>query len=77
MSRGLDVSGIDLVVNYDMPSYVSTYLHRVGRTARATNLGTAATIVAPNQVSLSHDLPSPLPSSCKKRAYMMWHRKTG
>jgi superfamily II DNA/RNA helicase len=35
MTRGMDVEGIRNVINYDMPSYVKTYIHRAGRTARA------------------------------------------
>ena len=38
-SRGLDIKGIEAVVNYDMPGQLSQYLHRVGRTARAGKKG--------------------------------------
>lgn len=34
-SRGLDIKGIETVINYDMPAQIAQYLHRVGRTARA------------------------------------------
>lgn len=35
MTRGMDVAGVQNVVNYDAPVYVKTYVHRAGRTARA------------------------------------------
>jgi len=45
LSRGIDVEGIDLVVNYDVPSDPEDYIHRIGRTARAETTGTAITLV--------------------------------
>lgn len=47
LSRGIDVEGIDLVVNYDVPPDPEDYIHRVGRTARAERTGTAITFVSP------------------------------
>ncbi|MDB5063037.1 MAG: helicase, partial [Mucilaginibacter sp.] len=43
--RGIDVEGIDLVVNYDVPGDPEDYVHRIGRTARAATTGTAITFV--------------------------------
>ncbi len=47
LSRGIDVEGIDLVINYDSPSNPDDYVHRIGRTARAEATGTAITLVSP------------------------------
>jgi ATP-dependent RNA helicase RhlE len=45
LSRGIDVEGIDLVVNYDVPPDPEDYVHRIGRTARAATTGTAITFI--------------------------------
>jgi ATP-dependent RNA helicase RhlE len=45
LSRGIDVEGIDLVVNYDAPPDPEDYVHRIGRTARAASKGTAITFI--------------------------------
>jgi superfamily II DNA/RNA helicase len=45
LSRGIDVEGISLVINYDVPPDPEDYVHRVGRTARAETTGTAVTFI--------------------------------
>lgn len=45
LSRGIDVDGIDLVINADAPPDPEDYIHRVGRTARAERTGTAITLI--------------------------------
>ncbi len=46
LSRGIDVEGIDLVINYDVPRDAEDYVHRIGRTARAARKGAALTLVS-------------------------------
>jgi ATP-dependent RNA helicase RhlE len=48
-SRGIDVTGIGLVLNYDLPAAPEDYVHRIGRTARAGAGGHAISFVAPEQ----------------------------
>ncbi|HNX10799.1 MAG TPA: DEAD/DEAH box helicase [bacterium] len=49
-SRGIDVSGIELVVNYDLPDSSKDYVHRIGRTGRAGQKGKAISLATPNQM---------------------------
>uniref|UniRef100_A0AAQ5YWW2 ATP-dependent RNA helicase n=1 Tax=Amphiprion ocellaris TaxID=80972 RepID=A0AAQ5YWW2_AMPOC len=44
-ARGIDINGVKCVVNYDAPQYIRTYIHRVGRTARAGKAGLAFTFL--------------------------------
>ena len=46
MSRGIDIQDVNLVINYDMPDDVNTYLHRVGRAGRFETKGIAVSIVS-------------------------------
>lgn len=48
-SRGIDVTNISLVINYDLPDNTEDYVHRIGRTGRAGSKGKAVSFVAPNQ----------------------------
>jgi superfamily II DNA/RNA helicase len=45
LSRGIDVTGIGLVINFDVPPDPEDYVHRIGRTARAETTGTAITFI--------------------------------
>jgi superfamily II DNA/RNA helicase len=48
MSRGIDISGISHVINYDMPNSLETYIHRIGRSGRFGKKGIAISLVAKN-----------------------------
>jgi ATP-dependent RNA helicase RhlE len=48
-ARGIDVHGISHVVNFDVPAYAEDYIHRIGRTGRATAAGDAITFVSPGE----------------------------
>jgi ATP-dependent RNA helicase RhlE len=48
-SRGIDVRGIELVLNYDLPEDSENYVHRIGRTGRAGNPGHAISFAMPDQ----------------------------
>ncbi|HRF39145.1 MAG TPA: helicase-related protein, partial [Saprospiraceae bacterium] len=45
LSRGIDVKGIDMVINFDVPGDAEDYVHRIGRTARAEAMGEAITFI--------------------------------
>jgi len=48
-ARGIDVTGIELVINYDLPEDSENYVHRIGRTARAGHKGRAISFATPDQ----------------------------
>jgi len=52
-SRGLDIPGVQLVINHNVPQDPKDYVHRVGRTARAGRSGRSVTLVDPSQVVLT------------------------
>jgi len=49
MARGIDLPNVTAVVNYDCPRQAKTYIHRVGRTARAGREGRSVTLLKPGQ----------------------------
>ena len=50
LSRGIDIKGINLIFNYDVPGNAEDYVHRIGRTARADTTGVAITFVNPDDM---------------------------
>ena len=63
--RGLDISGITHVVNYDVPQQAEDYVHRIGRTGRAAATGDAFTFMAPDEIAMvrtiEHVIGQPIP----------------
>lgn len=53
-ARGLDVSGVTHVINFDLPQDPESYVHRIGRTGRAGKEGTAWTFVTPREIDHLH-----------------------
>jgi len=84
-ARGLDVKDLNLVINYDVPNHMEDYVHRVGRTGRAGNKGTAYTFITPSEDLYAVDIvkalelsSSPVPSDLKQLAEgFLEKRKTG
>ncbi len=66
-ARGIDVTGIELVVNYDLPENAEDYVHRIGRTGRAGHAGHAISFATPDQTRDVRDIErlirKPLPVS--------------
>ncbi len=56
LSRGIDIKGIELVINYEVPNDAEDYIHRIGRTARAERTGEAITFINPKQVNSFLDI---------------------
>jgi len=55
-ARGIDIDNITLVINYDIPKDVESYVHRIGRTGRINNLGRAITFVSQNENRYLNDI---------------------
>jgi len=55
-ARGLDIPNVTQVINYDLPSDVDDYVHRIGRTGRAGNVGTATSFFTPNNRNVAAQL---------------------
>jgi ATP-dependent RNA helicase RhlE len=55
-ARGIDVKGISLVINYDLPDNPDDYVHRIGRTGRAGESGLAITLATPDQTKDIRDI---------------------
>ena len=58
--RGLDISGITHVISYDVPQQPEDYVHRIGRTGRASKEGDAFTFMAPDEIAMVRTIESVL-----------------
>ena len=76
-ARGLDVKDIKFVINYDFPNNIEDYVHRIGRTGRANQTGTAITFVEPDcngklardLVSILREAGKPVPEELERIAF--------
>ena len=66
-ARGLDVDGLDLVINFDMPRSGDDYVHRIGRTGRAGNEGLAISVVCHNGWTLMSSIERYLKQRFERR----------
>ena len=55
-ARGIDINQLELVINYDLPDVAETYVHRIGRTGRAGNSGTALTFCSHEEYPMVKDI---------------------
>ena len=67
-ARGIDVSAISHVINYDMPDTVDAYTHRIGRTGRAARTGDAFTLTTPEDTDLVRGIERLLGAPVERRA---------
>ncbi|MBU3823031.1 DEAD/DEAH box helicase [Flavobacteriaceae bacterium XHP0103] len=88
-ARGIDIDNLDNVINFDLPNVPETYVHRIGRTARAGNSGTSYSLCSAdekayvttiqqliqNQIDVVEDHPYPLDPKAKPEIHKS--KKTG
>jgi ATP-dependent RNA helicase DDX3X len=55
-ARGLDISNVTQVVNFDLPSNIDDYVHRIGRTGRVGNLGHALSLMNDKNRNIAREL---------------------
>ena len=67
-ARGIDVTGIEVVLNYDLPNDPADYVHRIGRTARAGRAGRAISFACPDQQSEIRNIERLIRTSIPRKA---------
>ena len=75
-ARGIDVSNISHVINYDMPESVDAYTHRIGRTGRVEETGEAFTFVTHEDMTLVRDIEKVLGKPIERRTLEGFDYKT-
>jgi ATP-dependent RNA helicase DeaD len=65
-ARGLDVSRLSHVINFDIPSDIEAYTHRIGRTGRAGREGKALLFITPRELRLLKDIERAMPNAIKQ-----------
>jgi ATP-dependent RNA helicase RhlE len=67
VARGIDVEALEHVINFDVPDTPDSYIHRIGRTARAEAKGEAYTFVAPEEEGEVRDIERALGRKVERR----------
>ena len=66
-ARGIDVSGVSHVINYDVPGTADAYIHRIGRTGRANQTGDAFTLITAEDAAMVRAITKALGSQIERR----------
>jgi ATP-dependent RNA helicase RhlE len=66
-ARGIDVSQVSHVINYDIPDTAEMYIHRIGRTGRASRAGNAFTLVAPEEEGILRSIERLFPRPLERK----------
>ena len=66
-SRGLDISNVGYVINYNVPEHSEDYVHRIGRTGRANHDGTAVTFFASEETEFLKRIEALIGSKIERR----------
>ncbi|MFP4453068.1 MAG: DEAD/DEAH box helicase [Desulfobacterales bacterium] len=66
-ARGIDISGVSHVINYDIPSTADAYIHRIGRTGRAEHTGDAFTLVTAEDAQMARAIDRVIGSKVERR----------
>jgi len=72
-ARGLDLPAVSHVINYDVPSNIEEYVHRIGRTARMGRSGTAITFVSEWDFQMLETIQAHVGHDLKKERLSLYH----